>query len=101
MRRQALLAGDAGYRDATPVFLVGMPRSGSTLVEQILASHSQAFGAGAAPGSLSHATAGCASGSTFCCRRDKCYAEPGHIPVHLNTSEVYRCKGAARRFATQ
>jgi Flp pilus assembly protein TadD len=29
-----------------PVFIVGMPRSGSTLVEQILASHSEVFGAG-------------------------------------------------------
>ena len=30
----------AGQRDAAPIFIVGLPRSGSTLVEQILASHS-------------------------------------------------------------
>ncbi len=29
-----------------PVFIVGMPRSGTTLVEQILASHTKVFGAG-------------------------------------------------------
>ena len=29
-----------------PVFVLGMPRSGTTLVEQILASHSQVYGAG-------------------------------------------------------
>ncbi|TLU66912.1 tetratricopeptide repeat protein [Thalassotalea litorea] len=29
-----------------PVFIVGMPRSGTSLTEQILASHSQVFGAG-------------------------------------------------------
>lgn len=32
--------------DNTPVFVVGMPRSGTSLVEQILASHPLAFGAG-------------------------------------------------------
>jgi tetratricopeptide (TPR) repeat protein len=36
----------AGNPCSTPVFIIGMPRSGTTLVEQILASHSQAFGAG-------------------------------------------------------
>ncbi|HTT82919.1 MAG TPA: sulfotransferase [Rhizomicrobium sp.] len=30
----------AGNPDCTPIFVLGMPRSGSTLVEQILASHS-------------------------------------------------------------
>lgn len=29
-----------------PVFVIGMPRSGTSLIEQILASHPQAFGAG-------------------------------------------------------
>jgi tetratricopeptide (TPR) repeat protein len=36
-------AGDPSTR---PVFIVGMPRSGTTLTEQIIASHPQAFGAG-------------------------------------------------------
>ena len=30
----------------TPVFIIGMPRSGTTLVEQIIDSHPKAFGAG-------------------------------------------------------
>ena len=30
----------------SPVFVVGMPRSGSTLIEQIISSHSQAFAGG-------------------------------------------------------
>ena len=36
----------ATNQDPTPVFIVGMPRSGSTLVEQVLASHPQVFGGG-------------------------------------------------------
>jgi tetratricopeptide (TPR) repeat protein len=37
---------DVGSDDATPIFIVGMPRSGTTLVEQILASHRDVHGAG-------------------------------------------------------
>jgi len=35
-----------GEPSAKPIFIMGMPRSGTTLVEQILASHPQMFGAG-------------------------------------------------------
>ncbi|MGD0565280.1 MAG: sulfotransferase [Roseiarcus sp.] len=43
-----LMRGDRGRGDPSslPVFILGMPRSGTTLVEQILASHPQVFGAG-------------------------------------------------------
>src|SRR6202035_6037729 len=33
-----------GCDSAAPIFIVGLPRSGSTLIEQILASHSQVEG---------------------------------------------------------
>ncbi len=36
----------AGDPSSAPVFIVGMPRSGTSLVEQVLASHAQVFGAG-------------------------------------------------------
>jgi tetratricopeptide (TPR) repeat protein len=36
----------SGHPSGLPVFIVGMPRSGSTLIEQILASHPQVFAAG-------------------------------------------------------
>ena len=35
-----------GATGQKPIFILGMPRSGTTLVEQILASHSQVYGAG-------------------------------------------------------
>jgi tetratricopeptide (TPR) repeat protein len=44
----ARLAG-AGVADERPVFVVGMPRSGTTLVEQILASHSEVATMGETP----------------------------------------------------
>ncbi len=52
-----------GNPSTLPVFIIGMPRSGSTLVEQIAASHSKVFGAGEskvlghAIGALAHAAA--------------------------------------------
>ena len=45
---RAFLDRHAGYGDRSerPIFIVGMPRSGTTLIEQILASHPLVFGAG-------------------------------------------------------
>lgn len=36
--------GDGGCQAPDPIFIIGLPRSGSTLVEQILSSHSQVEG---------------------------------------------------------
>ena len=36
---------NTGCTDSTPIFIIGMPRSGTTLIEQILSSHSKVFGA--------------------------------------------------------
>jgi tetratricopeptide (TPR) repeat protein len=52
LRRQALVCtpeffaagAGAGSSDRSPIFIVGLPRAGSTLVEQILASHSMVEG---------------------------------------------------------
>src|SRR5207244_3930133 len=43
-----LMRSKAGLGDPSdvPLFVLGMPRSGSTLVEQVLASHPEVFGAG-------------------------------------------------------
>jgi tetratricopeptide (TPR) repeat protein len=39
-------ASGCGEPSAKPIFIIGMPRSGTSLIEQILASHPQMFGAG-------------------------------------------------------
>ena len=48
---EAFFAHTASYGSPSvkPVFIVGMPRSGTTLVEQIISSHPAAFGAGELP----------------------------------------------------
>jgi len=35
-----------GYETNVPIFIVGLPRSGSTLIEQVISSHSDIYGAG-------------------------------------------------------
>jgi len=42
-------AGCGGNPSERPLFIVGMPRSGTTLAEQILAAHDDIFGAGELP----------------------------------------------------
>lgn len=37
---------NSGVESRLPVFIIGMPRSGTTLVEQIIASHPKVYGAG-------------------------------------------------------
>jgi len=44
-----VLAEPGGCEEPDPIFIVGMPRAGSTLVEQILASHSQVEGTSELP----------------------------------------------------
>ena len=47
MTAKAIAAGcDAGAADIAPIFIVGMPRSGSSLIEQVLASHRDVMGLG-------------------------------------------------------
>lgn len=41
--------GGAGNPDGSPIFIIGLPRSGSTLIEQILASHSEVEGTSELP----------------------------------------------------
>jgi len=47
-----------GHDAKDPIFIVGLPRTGSTLIEQILASHSQVEGTSELPniGSIAHST---------------------------------------------
>lgn len=39
-------AGNDGYADASPVFIVGLPRTGTTLVDRIISSHPDVVSAG-------------------------------------------------------
>ncbi|MBK1671000.1 hypothetical protein CKO28_23620 [Rhodovibrio sodomensis] len=47
--KERLECRDRGLDSRRPVFIVGMPRSGTTLTEQIISSHPLAFGAGELP----------------------------------------------------
>ena len=44
--RSVFDAGHSGYDNPEAIFILGMPRTGTTLVERILASHSDVFAAG-------------------------------------------------------
>ena len=68
--------GDGGYKTTDPIFILGLPRAGSTLIEQILASHSMIDGTLELPNILSIAQN---------LRGDDIYGKLGNYPKSLKS----------------
>jgi tetratricopeptide (TPR) repeat protein len=68
--------GQGGHDTNDPIFILGLPRSGSTLVEQILASHSMIDGTLELPNILSMAQS---------LRGDDIYGKEGNYPKSLES----------------
>ena len=90
-----------GFESDAPIFIVGLPRSGSTLIEQILSSHSQV------EGTLELATLGKIAVSTGLYRRNN-REYPGAVrelrnhdfrafgKQYIEETQVYRTSGKPR-----
>jgi tetratricopeptide (TPR) repeat protein len=68
--------GDGGSANNDPIFILGLPRAGSTLIEQILASHSMIDGTLELPNILSLAQS---------LRGDDIYGKKGKYPQIMST----------------
>ncbi len=90
--------GRSGYRDRTPIFIVGMMRSGSSLVEQILASHPQVHGAGEVSDFEQGVIGRCETltGARFPHGLDRLGAEDLQMLGHDYTARIRRYSGARR-----
>jgi len=84
-------ASRAGYGapDPDPIFIVGLPRAGSTLIEQILASHPSVEGTMELPDIL--AMAGALAGK----RKP---SEPSRYPGELATLSAAACRDLGERY---
>jgi tetratricopeptide (TPR) repeat protein len=78
--------GSGGYETKDPIFILGLPRAGSTLIEQILASHSMIDGTLELPNILSIAQS---------LRGDDIYGKLGNYPKSMTslTQEQRRSLG--------
>lgn len=76
-----------GIADAAPIFIVGLPRSGSTLIEQILASHSQVEGTFELPNVL-----------TIVREVDHSNPQRDAYPEHLRTFPLEHYASLGRRY---
>jgi tetratricopeptide (TPR) repeat protein len=75
---------NTGNPSDVPVFIVGMPRSGTTLVEQIIASHSRATG----KGELDLIRVNCGDDGDFAAADDKILAEKAADYLAVLTREA-------------
>ena len=71
--------GDGGYETKDPIFILGLPRAGSTLIEQILASHSMIDGTLELPNILSMAQS---------LRGNDIYGKEGNYPKSMKTLSI-------------
>lgn len=90
----AFFAARAGWgcQDADPIFVVGLPRSGSTLIEQILASHSAVEGTMelADLGVMARALGG-----------RQAWSEPTRYPEVLAELDAGRCRELGEQYLEQ
>jgi predicted Zn-dependent protease len=81
-----------GTEAADPIFIVGLPRSGSTLIEQILASHSQVEGTMELQNVINMSRE--LSGRKF-------YDEPSQYPQALAGLSAARCRELGERYLAE
>jgi len=81
--------GTGGYNTKDPVFILGLPRAGSTLVEQILASHSKIDGTLELPNILSIAQS---------LRGDDIYGKLGNYPKSMKSLTLEQRESLGKSF---
>ena len=81
--------GPGGYDTKDPIFILGLPRSGSTLVEQILASHSKIDGTLELPNILSMAQS---------LRGDDIYGKEGNYPKSMESLTIKQREDFGKSF---
>ena len=81
--------GAGGYQTKDPIFILGLPRAGSTLIEQILASHSMVDGTLELPNILSTAQS---------LRGDDIYGKLGNYPKSMQSLSLEKRESLGKSF---
>ena len=81
--------GQGGHETKDPIFILGLPRAGSTLIEQILASHSMIDGTLELPNILSMAQS---------LRGDDIYGKEGNYPKSMENLSLEKRIAMGERF---
>ena len=81
--------GQGGHETKDPIFILGLPRAGSTLIEQILASHSMIDGTRELPNILSMAQS---------LRGDDIYGKEGNYPKSMENLSLEKRIAMGEKF---